>query len=82
MWVCLYYCQKLCNFCNILSLSQKGIIPDLLSHYMDTLLVVLRYVQEVVLVFMVNVQIGWLRTAVRKERKVVFVPKFCLSAEY
>jgi hypothetical protein len=79
MWVCLYYCQKLCNYCNIHSLSQKGIIPDLLSHYMNTILVVLCYVQEVVLVFMVNGQIGRLRTVVRKECKVVFVPKFCLQ---
>jgi len=31
---------------------------------------------------MVNGQIGKLRTGVLMERKVVFVPKFCLSAEY
>jgi hypothetical protein len=44
--------------------------------------VLICYVQEVVVVSMVNCQIGRLRTAVRKERKVVFVPKFCLSTEY
>jgi len=49
---------------------------------MDTILVVFLYVQEAVLMFMVNCQIGRPRTGVRMERKVVFVPKFCLSAEY
>jgi len=49
---------------------------------MDTILVVLLYVQEVFLMLMINCQIGKLRTGVRMERKVVFLQRFCLSGEY